>query len=129
MVVRHGGHIGRQLFRLRQGRCRLGAGTDPHGRPVAVAVVRFGILRIEPLLEAGSVPRVRIAAPHVLHLPDNAGYQLRTVFPRFQQSPGHRQRHDAVIRRLTAESKQVELLVTVVVPLEAGPCHITDDCA
>ena len=114
VIVRHlGGQHGR-MARPVQRIVKPAGRRHAHGRTVAVAAVGRAVAGAEPAAEANAVSGVGIASAPFAHGLDQRRLHLVVgQARRIQQSLGHGDRHDGIVRKLGIPAKKREILALV----------------
>ena len=121
MIVSHFGSGRRQFFARVQGTGKPRHRGHPHGRAVAEAAIRLGIILHHPCAESSAIAAVRVQHPYLVHHPDKLplkGVHIRDG-PIEQQRFGHRQRHHRVVGIVAGVGKELKLLGFAVVKFKS----------
>ena len=127
MVMGNFRNLLRQLKSFLKAGCRIRTRADPHRRSIAIAVVRSGILRIDPRHEVSAITSMRILAPQSLHAGNSRLSQLAEVMLTAHDGLGDGQTHDAVISSETLKCQELEVFGLVIIPFKPGSDDVTDD--
>ena len=106
----HFGYCVGQIDAFLRRLCHISHRTDPHGRTVPIAPVRFWRFFMQPLVEYPSVPGVRILLPDLLHTPDGMVAEIGIVAVAFQQGLRNGHCHSSVIRKPALVREQFKIL-------------------
>ena len=127
MAVRDTGHRCGELFRLFHVAGDKTDRADPHGRTVAVAVVRLRVVREHPVNEACSVAAVRELTSDALHRCHRFLRQIREVRIAVHEGLRHRAGHDRVVGELAVRMKEIKLLTQIIAEFKTGTHNISND--